>query len=176
MLFMKIGAIDRCHTIGKALLLLLLIAIELGVSGCQSTPTRHTSIDAHRANKTKIDEKRLEVVGTALAQLGTPYTYGGATPQTGFDCSGLVHYSLGNAGIEVPRTAAEQLNLAHRKALSAVLPGDLLFFHTAKSNHVGIYLGNGKFIHAPSGGKYVRLSSIHRPYWQKHFTGAGSYL
>jgi cell wall-associated NlpC family hydrolase len=173
---MNMGAFGHFHIFGKALLLLLLIAIELGASGCESVPTRQTSIDAHRTNKTKVDETRLEVVGTALAQLGTPYAYGGSTPQTGFDCSGLVQYSHKNAGVQVPRTVTELFSQAHRKDLHNVLPGDLLFFHTSKSNHVGIYLGNGEFIHAPSGGKYVSLSSIYRPYWREHLTAAGSYL
>ena len=169
---------DRFHTIGKAFLLLMLIAVELTTTGCSVFSSRQAVIKEPAAKPVvaKASDKRLEVVGVALAQLGTPYVYGGATPQKGFDCSGLVQYSHNNAGIWVPRTAAEQFSHSARKDVAALLPGDLLFFRTPKSNHVGIYLGGGEFIHAPSRGKNVRLSSIHRPYWRRYFTGAGSYL
>ncbi len=167
MLIMKNGGIT---TPRYGLSILLLLAGTL-LSGCFS-PVQLVVRD-----EPKVDGKRLHVVGIALAQLGTPYVYGGTTPGKGFDCSGLVQYSHNDAGIHVPRTAAEQFSHANKKPVDQLLPGDLIFFKTEKnSDHVGIYLGNGEFIHAPSTGKNVKLSSIHRPYWQRRFLGVGSYL
>lgn len=120
-------------------------------------------------------EKRV-LVNTAKKMLGVKYHYGGSSPRTGFDCSGFVQYTHHAAGISLPRTTGQQYRVAkpiQRKYLKA---GDLVFFKTAISravSHVGIYLGKNKFIHAPSSGKEVTISSMTDKYWRKHFTGAG---
>lgn len=101
--------------------------------------------------------------------VGKPYRYGGDTPQ-GFDCSGLVHYSFKRAGLEVPRSTETQRKRSYRVSRTGLAHGDLVFFDQLgkSSSHVGIYLGNNRFAHAPSSGKQVRVDSLADPYWQKH--------
>lgn len=123
-----------------------------------------------------VSSKRLEVVTNALAQVGTPYRYGGTGPE-GFDCSGLVYYTHGEAGIPVPRVTAAQKRAAERVSRSSLQPGDLVFFRTgATTNHVGIMIDSTRFVHAPSSGKSVRTSRLTDEYWRRNFTGAATYL
>ena len=108
--------------------------------------------------------------------LGVPYRYGGSSPSRGFDCSGLVQYAHNQAGIEVPRTTGEQYRAALPITRQALRPGDLVFFRTHKHryvSHVGIYLGKGKFIHAPSSGKHVSIASLKDDYWRQRYTSGG---
>ncbi len=121
-------------------------------------------------------EIRSELIEYARHALGKPYVWGGASPE-GFDCSGLVQYSYGRAGIRVPRTAAEQRAASKPLDVSRLKPGDLLFFDTThRYSHVGIYLGKGRFIHAPSHGKTVSVSNLSNPYWQAALSYVGSFL
>ncbi|MBT8422211.1 MAG: C40 family peptidase, partial [Gammaproteobacteria bacterium] len=94
---------------------------------------------------------------TARKMIGVDYAYGGHSPDTGFDCSGLVYYAHKVNGIQVPRTAAAQFRFADPVPRDALRPGDLMFFRTSgrKISHVGIYLGPGHFLHAPGTGKHV---------------------
>ena len=107
----------------------------------------------------------------AASQVGSPYRFGGNSPN-GFDCSGLVWFVYHELGIEVPRTAAEQ----HKAALAVpgdrLQPGDLVFFYTAV-DHVGIYLGNGEFVHAPASGKTVTRARLDSPFFTLGFAGGG---
>ncbi len=120
---------------------------------------------------------RREVVGTAMRQIGTPYRWGGASPAEGFDCSGLVQYAHGSAGVRVPRVAAAQLEAAQTVGREGARPGDLVFFKVGASDyHVGILVEPGRFVHAPRSGKEVRLSALDSSYWARHFVGAGSFL
>lgn len=116
--------------------------------------------------------------GLAIARnmVGTPYRYGGASPR-GFDCSGLVYYSYRKVGIKVPRTSDEQYRHSERVRLSRLRPGDLVFFRLFqdKPSHVGIYAGNGRFIHAPSRGGRVSYASLIDPYWEASVIGAGRF-
>lgn len=116
--------------------------------------------------------------GLAIARtmLGAPYHYGGASPR-GFDCSGLVYYSYRKAGIKVPRTTREQYRQSRHVDLDHLRPGDLVFFRIsrAKPSHVGIYVGGGRFIHAPSRGKRVSYASLDDPYWKVRVIGAGRF-
>lgn len=106
----------------------------------------------------------------AQQQEGVPYQYGGHTP-TGFDCSGLVYYVYGKLGVSVPRTAAAQFDHTARVARDDLKPGDLVFFLDA--NHVGIYVGDGWFVHAPETGKPVAGAWLNTGYWHDHYYGAG---
>lgn len=109
----------------------------------------------------------------ALAMRGKPYRYGGYTPK-GFDCSGLVHYSYAKSGGHLPRNTNGLWVRSRTVARSEMRPGDLLFFHQeGKSNsHVGLYVGNNRFVHAPSSGKRVSTASLSDPYWRRHFSAA----
>ena len=138
---------------------LLLLA---SLSGCSSTPSSPSGSAAHK--------------GAAIAQsmAGSPYRYGGATPR-GFDCSGLVYYAYRKAGLSVPRTTRDQYKRSERVALTDIHRGDLLFFKLSSRgiSHVGIYTGNGRFIHAPSSGKRVSYARLDDPYWKKRLLAAG---
>jgi murein DD-endopeptidase len=109
----------------------------------------------------------------ALKMVGKPYKYGGSTP-TGFDCSGLVQYSYKQAGVSLPRSTDGLLSTSAPLRGSRLRPGDLLFFDQEgkKKSHVGIYLGDGRFVHAPSSGKTVRTDKLDSPYWKKHLSEA----
>jgi murein DD-endopeptidase len=112
-----------------------------------------------------------DAAGNAARMVGKPYRYGGASP-SGFDCSGLVHYSYRQAGVSLPRSTAEQRRVSQRVKLAELRRGDLLFFDQEgkKNSHVGIYLGERRFVHAPSSGKSVRNDSLDHPYWKKHLS------
>lgn len=115
----------------------------------------------------------VEAAAVAKGQVGAPYRYGGAGP-AGFDCSGLVHYSYGQAGAAVPRTTAALYRAATPVNPRTLRPGDLLFFQIGgKISHVGIYTGNRAFVHAPSSGKKVSVGRLDSPYWQDHLIAAG---
>jgi len=105
--------------------------------------------------------------------LGKPYKYGGNTP-TGFDCSGLVHYSYSRVGIDVSRDTRTLKTQTSLTRVSDLRRGDLLFFDQEglKSSHVGIFIGDGRFVHAPSTGGRVRTDRLDAAYWRKHFVEA----
>jgi len=117
-----------------------------------------------------------DILFRAIALVGTPYHSGGNTPEGGFDCSGLVGYVFRDvAGIVLPRTAEEISEIGapeidHERLES----GDLVFFrhHTRSISHVGIYVGEGRFVHAPNEGGTVRLDRLDDPYWREHFSVA----
>ena len=110
----------------------------------------------------------------ALSLLNAPYRAGGTRPSTGFDCSGLVQYSYGQAGLSLPRTTEQQRRASKPIRLADLRRGDLVFFDQEgkKNSHVGIYVGNGRFVHAPSSGKRVRSDTLNAPYWKKHISEA----
>jgi murein DD-endopeptidase len=112
------------------------------------------------------------MVDTATSMIGQPYRFGGSAPG-GFDCSGLVEYSAANAGIRVPRTAAEQLEFGQPVARNELQPGDLVFMHlSSKELHVAIALDRQLFVHAPSSGGRVRVDSLLAPPYAKGFIAA----
>ena len=119
---------------------------------------------------------RIHAVKIAKKQLRKKYRWGGASPRTGFDCSGLTQYAYRTAKLNLPRTASAQYKHTKRIALSKIQTGDLIFFHTrrtrARVNHVGIYLGGGRFIHAPRKGKRVSVAKLNK-YWRRKAVGAG---
>lgn len=115
------------------------------------------------------------LASTALAALGVKYRYGGDTPSTGFDCSGLVIYAAEKSlGLKLPRSSAEIARLGVSVNRTELKKGDLVFFNTLghRFSHVGIYLGNRKFVHAPRAGSVVRIENMDMAYWQKRYNGA----
>ena len=116
-----------------------------------------------------------QVTQKAKQMLYVPYRWGGTTPR-GFDCSGLVQYTYNRVGIKLPRTAAQQYKAVDKIKRKHMAQGDLIFFHTPRRgryvNHVGIYMGNNKFIHAPGRGKRVQFSKLSR-YWNSKMVGVG---
>lgn len=119
---------------------------------------------------------RYRATQVAKKQIRKKYRWGGKTPKTGFDCSGLIQYAYKSVSVNLPRTARAQYEVTKRVALKSLQVGDLIFFHTrrtrAKVNHVGIYLGAGKFIHAPRKGKRVSVATLNT-YWRRKVVGAG---
>ena len=117
----------------------------------------------------------LAVAVEALVTVGARYHYGGSSPDTGFDCSGLVIHVYERAwAIELPRSTAEQRYLGRAVKRTELKPGDLVFYNTRHRpfSHVGIYLGDGDFVHAPRRGQRVRVESVNNPYWRARFSGA----
>jgi cell wall-associated NlpC family hydrolase len=116
-----------------------------------------------------------DVVVTAMSMLGVRYKFGGNSPDTGLDCSGLVRLAFAQTfGMTLPRSAGEMSRVGDKIDKRELQPGDLVFFNTLRRafSHVGIYVGDGKFVHAPSSGGEVRVESMNIPYWQSRFNGA----
>ncbi len=153
--------------------LLILILLSSLIAACSTThPKRSHSVNVkYNSNK----HTSQNVINTAKAMLGIKYYYGGNSPKTGFDCSGLVYYSHKKHGITLPRTTSGQLKRVRRIYKSALRPGDLVFFAIDRKtvSHVGIYLGNNKFIHSPSTGKRVNITSMNTNYWRSRFVSGG---
>ncbi|MEA1065111.1 C40 family peptidase [Erwinia sp. HR93] len=130
------------------------------------------------AHKARVVLAREKAMATLMRQLGKPYRWGGASPLTGFDCSGLVYYAYKDLlKIPIPRTANEMYHLRDAPfiAQSELQRGDLVFFRIqgrGAADHVGVYLGNGKFIQSPRTGKDIRITSLNENYWQQHYVGA----
>jgi len=120
-------------------------------------------------------DTRSELSMHALSQLGVPYVYGGSTPGEGFDCSGLVQYVYERAtGLKLPRTTYGLVKVGRLIESEALQPGDLVFYNTLSRaySHVGIYLGERRFIHAPSSNGVVRIESMESDYWAQRYNGA----
>lgn len=116
------------------------------------------------------------VLEAAETRIGAPYRYGGSGPDA-FDCSGLVAYAHRQVGIAVPRTAAEQFSKAAPVKRRELRPGDLVFFRLSGRDvgHVGIYVGDDRFVHAPQSGGHVRLASLEDEWYRQRFVGAGRF-
>jgi len=156
------------HLIPKTLLLAALTLVTL--SACSSPAPKPIAFKPAAAN-TAITHP---AVAVAKSMIGTPYHYGGASPRSGFDCSGLVYYSFKKAGMNTPRTTKTLYKTAFGVAPSALRQGDLLFFRIeGKVSHVGLYVGGSTFVHAPSSGKKVSYASLDNPYWRKRLIKAG---
>lgn len=123
-------------------------------------------------------ELRERLVSIALSQRGVPYVFGGNSPRTGFDCSGFVQYSYERLGLRIPRNSYEQYRLSTPVYINRLQPGDLVFFRTRNIfvSHVGIYLGDNRFVHAPGAGRSVSIDSLDSSYWRKRLVGGGSIL
>ncbi|MEK6744617.1 MAG: C40 family peptidase [Nitrospirota bacterium] len=149
--------------------LLILGIAGILFSGCATAPTKRVSgYSASTGDK---------AAATALAMIGRPYKFKGETP-SGFDCSGLVRYSYLTAGMDAPHSTGALKNSTGSVGLRNARKGDLLFFvqEGKKYSHVGIYVGNDQFVHAPSTGGFVRKDSIADPYWKKHYLDTRRFL
>ncbi|HEY5761606.1 MAG TPA: C40 family peptidase [Rhodocyclaceae bacterium] len=143
------------------------LALALGLSACSSAPSRAGAVAGLS------DRVAATAADTAAGLTGRPYRYGGASP-SGFDCSGLVHYSYARAGQTVARSTDTLWRTSAPISLREIRRGDLLFFDQEgkKSSHLGIWLGDGRFVHAPSSGGKVRVDRLESDYWQRHFVAA----
>lgn len=154
---------------------LTLILSGLILGGC-STPTRKPapqSTIAKFKEDTSVGTEGISIA--AMGLVGVPYRFGGNTPAGGFDCSGLIVYVYNNAaGIKLPRTVQEMSRAGQTIRNDAPAPGDLVFFNTTgeRYSHAGIYVGHGRFVHAPSKGGTVRLDQMTSPYWAARYTEA----
>jgi cell wall-associated NlpC family hydrolase len=122
-----------------------------------------------------VTTKASALVVNALGFLGVPYRRGGTSADTGFDCSGFVRTVYQETvGLVLPRVAAQQAANSEKVARTDLKPGDLVFFNTMRRtfSHVGIYIGDGKFVHSPKPGEEVRVESMSMAYWKRRFTGA----
>src|SRR6266702_585599 len=116
-----------------------------------------------------------DVVVGALNMIGVRYRWGGNTPDSGLDCSGFVRYVFQDTlGMALPRRAEEMSRVGEKVRVSDLKPGDLVFFNTMRRtvSHVGIYIGDNKFVHSPSTGSTIRVDDMDSGYWEKRFTGA----
>ena len=156
----------------SALSLLAFFAI---LTGCAGAPARTTVVSppSPQAFNPRLDGG-VRAALIAQEQIGISYRYGGMSPTTGFDCSGLVYYSFAQAGLTVPRTSGAQFRAARKISLTDAQPGDVVFFQDQeKLSHVGIYLGHRRFVHAPSSGRTVSVANIDSPYYQEHLVAVG---
>ena len=122
-----------------------------------------------------VGERTSDLVSTAIGFLGIPYRRGGNSAESGFDCSGFVRAIYKETiGLVLPRSADQQAGATQTIDKNELKPGDLVFFNTMKRtfSHVGIYLGEGKFIHSPRTGSSVRIEDMRIPYWNVRFDGA----
>jgi cell wall-associated NlpC family hydrolase len=122
-----------------------------------------------------VASKASDVVVGALNMIGVRYRWGGNTPDSGLDCSGFVRYVFQDTlGMTLPRRAEEMSRVGEKVTVSDLKPGDLVFFNTMRRSfsHVGIYIGDNKFVHSPSTGSTIRVDELDGGYWEKRFEGA----
>jgi len=149
------------------------IAFSACISGCASFAPSPAVPAAAPALAPRAE--RSEALLQALLALGVDYRFGGNSPVTGFDCSGLVAYVYREAlGIRLPHSTLAQSEAGVAVSLAELQPGDLVFYDTQKRpySHVGIYMGDGRFVHAPKTGARVRVESLESAYWSSRFNGA----
>ena len=158
-------------------LVVLPVLLLLALTGCGEAPVRRTPVATRvwPVVQPADPAKANAVLMRALSLVGTPYRYGGNTPDGGFDCSGLVNYVYRDMlDLRLPRTARELSGQdGPRVPLDRLAAADLVFFGDRNAvSHVGIYVGEGRFVHAPRTGGTVRLDRLDGPYWRDHYAGA----
>ena len=145
---------------------LLILPVLLLLGACSTAPTRQY---------TASDDQMNDLVIYTVSLADTPYHYGGNSANSGFDCSGFVDYVYRHSlGISLPRTSREISKIGEPVALDDLSPGDLVFYNTqhASFSHVGIYVGDGKFVHSPRTGESVRTEEMQLHYWKARYDGA----
>ncbi|TWH77333.1 NlpC/P60 family protein [Azomonas agilis] len=165
----------------RTLLISSVLIVGMLLSGCSNhTPD---SVDSPIGQRSQVQQSQVfsplahDILFRALGLVGVPYRWGGNTPDSGFDCSGLIAYVYRETtGIRLPRTTTEMSQMhGPNVARGSLLAGDLVFFATngpGRVSHAGIYVGEGRFIHAPSAGGTVRMDQLSSTYWQKNYLGA----
>ena len=135
-------------------------------------PVRISNIDRTQGSQ--------ELMLHSMGLIGTPYRWGGSSTATGFDCSGMIQFVYKNAlDVNLPRTARDMAAASRNIPDNPLKAGDLVFFNTGGSSqysHVGLYIGNGEFIHAPSSGKTIKTEKLSSPYYAKHYLGAHTFF
>lgn len=163
------GALGYTRTMRRVL---IAAAVAVLLSACASgPPARQPDAPERLPSGGQSPVIGLRAADAARSFLGVPYRYGGQDP-SGFDCSGLVWYVYRQLGITLPRRALDQRRSVAPVAREDLMPGDLIFF-SSPADHVGIYVGSGDFVHAPSTGKDVRVASLNAPYFMLAYAGAG---
>jgi len=173
---------------GLVLAGLLLAGLVLAslLAGCTTQPGRSgghagghrmgSALGIDHNDSPRLSGQANEVLIRAIGLVGTPYRYGGNTPAGGFDCSGLVAYVFQQAtGVQLPRSTRELVAYpARRVDQDDLQPGDLVFFNPSggQASHIGIFVGEGRFVHAPSSGGTVRLDALSADYWRRAYAGA----
>ena len=148
---------------------ILIISFLFLLSACGSSPQQSDSMGKGA------DEKMNELVMYAMSLAETPYHFGGNSPDNGFDCSGFVdHVFRHSLGISLPRTSHEISHVGTPINIRHLLPGDLVFYNTQHSSysHVGIFVGDDKFVHAPKSGSQIRVEKMSEKYWLDRYNGA----
>lgn len=162
----------RSKITNQATLLCLLGLLALLLAACGGGATRPGET-VHVERGPPVTGAAKDVLFTALALVGTPYRYGGNTPTGGFDCSGLVGYVYREAAaLQLPRSTREIAAVKARQVKRHQLrSGDLVLFGKGRVDHIGIYVGEGRFVHAPSSGGTVRLDHLDGHYWRDRWAG-----
>lgn len=174
------GETEKHRSCTRSLRLGALAGMLLLLAACASSPRREATFKPSDSALANEPARAPENVGTAndvlfraMALVGTPYRWGGNTPTGGFDCSGLVEYIYRNAAnIDLPHSSRDMasVNGEKIKRMDELVSGDLVFFGSGRGiSHVGVYVGKGRFVHAPNSGGTVRLDDIDGPYWRDHF-------
>lgn len=155
------------------------IADAIAAMDSDKTEAVREAIESAVADESKdtavASDPRQDLTDFAMQFVDVRYRRGGRAPSTGFDCSGFVHYVFAQVlGIDLPNNSIGQYEVGKKVARSDMMTGDLVFFktHGKRISHVGIYLGQGRFIHSPTTGERVRVSNLSENYWARHFAGA----
>lgn len=152
----------------------MLAMVVLTTTGCAFQPVSYHP-PAEWAAPAQHDRVGREIVAEAMSLRGVPYHYGGRSPETGFDCSGLVFHVVRTVtGVALPHDAYDMASVGTHVAARNLRPGDLVFFDTLHRpfSHVGIYVGKHRFVHAPSRGGVVEVADLNAPYWRRRYEGA----
>jgi cell wall-associated NlpC family hydrolase len=156
--------------VGRALIPVVISAGLMACAGQPAVTSRAQTTDSTGQVSRSVGQQAASI---AVGQVGVPYRYGGNSP-TGFDCSGLVHYSYLRAGKAVPRTTSQLWSGTSAVDRDEIRAGDILFFRIqGKMSHVGMYLGDNRFVHAPSSGKSVSIETLSSDFYRSAFVRAG---
>jgi cell wall-associated NlpC family hydrolase len=166
--------------VGRVITICLFLALLAGCSGAPPRPSPGSSSPRTAphtpgsSTRPVPDDDGERIANAARALIGRPYRFGGSGPEA-FDCSGLVFYVHRQLGREVPRTALTQFRLAKRIDRQQLRPGDLVFFGegSPEVTHVGVFVGDGEFVHAPKTGRPVSYARLDDEYFTENFAGAG---
>jgi cell wall-associated NlpC family hydrolase len=154
----------------------LLVSLQMGPAFAQSlTESEPLPKSFASTVSSAVVDKTETLINNAMQLIGVRYRWGGNTPQSGLDCSGFVRYVFNDTfGFLLPRKSAQMSKVGLQIGKEELRPGDLVFFNTMRHafSHVGIYVGDNKFIHAPSKGKSIRVDDMTKVYWEKRYNGA----